>query len=110
MSSIINTLLPQYQQVSKFPSVRRDIAVVVDAAVQSQELVGVVKGSAGEWIDAIRIFDVYSGEGIGVGKKSVALAITLLHPERTLTDQEVNDVIDHVVLQLKSTFNVTLRA
>ncbi|MBX9586780.1 MAG: phenylalanine--tRNA ligase subunit beta [Gammaproteobacteria bacterium] len=110
LSSIINTLLPQYQQVSKFPSVRRDIAVVVDTGVQAQELVGVIKGSAGEWLDAIRIFDVYSGEAIGVGKKSVALAITLLHPERTLTDQEVNDVMDHVVLQLKSTFNVTLRA
>lgn len=110
LSSIINTLLPQYQQVSKFPSVRRDIAVVVDTAVQAHELISVVRSSGGEWIDDAQIFDVYAGEGIGVGKKSIALAITLLHPERTLTDQEVNEVMDHVVLQLKSTFNVTLRA
>lgn len=110
LSSIINTLLPQYQQVSKFPSVRRDIAVVVDTGVQAHELLSVVRSSAGEWIDDVQIFDVYSGEGIGLGKKSIALAIILLHPERTLTDQEVNEVMDHVVLQLKNTFNVTLRA
>ena len=110
LSSIINTLLPQYQQVSKFPSVRRDIAVVVDQAVQAHELAKVVTVAAGEWTEAVKIFDVYSGEGISAGQKSIALAVTLIHPERTLTDQEVNEVMERVVLQLKDQFNITLRA
>jgi phenylalanyl-tRNA synthetase beta chain len=110
LSSIINTLLPQYHQVSKFPAVRRDIAVLVDEAVPAAELAKAVASAAGEWNDKVRIFDVYAGEGIGAGQKSIAIALTLLHPERTLTDQEVNDVMDRVVLRLKSEFNVTLRA
>ncbi len=110
LSSIINTLLPQYHQVSKFPGLRRDIAVIVDQAFEAQDLARVVKVAAGNWSESVTIFDVYSGEGIPTGQKSVALAINLVHPERTLTDQEVNEVMDRVVLQLKSEFNLTLRA
>jgi phenylalanyl-tRNA synthetase beta chain len=110
LSSIINRLLPQYQQISKFPGVRRDIAVVVDAAVQAQAIAKAVEQAAGELIDNLRIFDVYSGEAIGAGRKSIALAITLQHPDRTLTDHEVNEVIERVVGHLKNDFNVTLRA
>jgi phenylalanyl-tRNA synthetase beta chain len=110
LSSIINTLLPQYQQVSKFPGLRRDIAVIVDQAVQAQELAELAKAAAGDWAESVNIFDVYSGQGIPEGQKSIALAVTLVHPDRTLTDQEVNEVMERVILQLKGQFDLTLRA
>lgn len=110
LSSIINVLLAQYEQVSKFPVVRRDIALVVDEGVCAAALVEAVKASAGQWTENVHIFDMYTGASIGAGQKSIGLALTLLHPERTLTDQEVNEMIDGVILHLKNEFNVVLRA
>lgn len=110
LSSIINTLLSQYHPVSKFPGVRRDIALVVDDTVPAHALIQAIEQVAGESCDNVGLFDVYSGEAIGAGRKSIAIAITLVHSERTLTDHEVNEVIERVIHQLKAEFNVTLRA
>ncbi len=109
LSSIINQLLPQFKRVSKYPSVRRDIAIVIDQAIPSKTIVALVSEKTGELLENVQIFDVYSGEGIEAGRKSLAMAITMQHPERTLQDLEVNEVIERVVTALQHDFNATLR-
>lgn len=109
LSSIINQLLPQFKRVSKYPSVRRDIAVVVDQLIPSQAILNLVSEKTGELLENVQLFDVYSGDGIEAGRKSLAMGITMQHPERTLQDLEVNEVIERVVKALQHNFNATLR-
>ena len=109
LSSIINQLLPQFKRVSKYPSVRRDIAIVIDQKIPSQDILKLVGEKTGELLENVQIFDVYSGVGIEAGHKSLAMSITMQHPERTLQDLEVNEVIERVVKALQNNFNATLR-
>ena len=102
--------IPQYHPVSKYPAVTRDIAIVVDKAVSAQEIEQKVAEICGQLLIAYQIFDIYVGEGIEYGKKSVALGLTFQGPSRTLTDEEINQLIDRVVVALGIAFNATLRA
>lgn len=109
LTAIQSGKLPQCAPISKFPSVRRDLALLLDQGVTSAELLEQVAIKAGELLSKAQIFDVYQGKGIENGKKSVALGLTFQHPSRTLRDTEINDVIQGVVEDLQSKFNATLR-
>lgn len=98
-----------FGELSRFPSVRRDIAVVVDHAVPAQALIDTVHGAAGELLQEVRIFDVYQGKHLELGRKSVALGLTLQDFSRTLTDQEVEEVVSAVLDKLNTDFGATLR-
>ena len=107
----IRTLAPlQYQPISKYPSIQRDIAVVVDHAMPVEVIRQKVVDFAGPLLNKVQIFDIYVGEGIELGKKSVALGLTFQDPSRTLMDDEINSVIDRVVASLAREFNAKLRA
>ena len=101
--------LPAFEDLSKFPALRRDLAVVVDEQVAAGAVVACVTRAAGGILENIRIFDVYRGEGIDPGRKSIALGLTLREPSRTLTDSDVNQTVGLVVGALKSEFDATLR-
>jgi len=98
-----------FQSWSKFPVVRRDIAVIVDDAVSAQDICESVRQSAGTHLSKLQLFDVYRGKGIDSGKKSLALGLTLQSFSRTLTDEEVDDAVSGVVGELKERFGATLR-
>jgi len=98
-----------FQPFSRFPAVRRDIAVVLNESVTADVLTAVVTSGAGELLIDLHLFDVYQGERIGVGKKSVALGLTFQHSTRTLRDEEINEVIHHVVAMLERDLDATLR-
>ncbi len=100
---------PKFARPSKFPEIRRDIAVIVDQSVKSDSLINFVRNSAGEICREVKIFDVYTGKGIDSGRKSIALGLILQHPSRTLVDKEVEDVIHTVVAGLKKDFSAELR-
>ncbi len=109
LSIIINTLLPHYQAVSKYPTTRRDIAVVVEQDLPVVKLMKDIKQVAGSVLYDTQIFDVYVGEGIDPAKKSIAIGLTFNDPSRTLVDEEVNTLMEKIITSLKSQFNATLR-
>lgn len=94
----------------KFPAVSRDIAVVVDEAVGAGAMMDAICAAAGKLLEDARLFDIYRGEKLGASRKSVAYAITLRAPDRTLTDDEINAVMDKVLKALEKEFGAELRA
>lgn len=102
--------LPTFKELSRFPEVRRDLALVVDADVPAAQLVDRMRAAAGEWLAKIHIFDVYQGAGVEQGRKSLAVGLTWQHPSRTLTDEEVSDATQQVLTALAQQFSATLRA
>ncbi|MGI9246606.1 MAG: phenylalanine--tRNA ligase subunit beta, partial [Steroidobacteraceae bacterium] len=78
--------VPQYRDVSRFPMVRRDLALIVDEAVPVQRLLDCVRAAAGAVLRETSVFDIYRGAGIETGRKSVAIGLNLQDVSRTLTD------------------------
>ena len=101
--------VPEFKELSKFPEVRRDIAIIVDDKVAVGQLLKAIHAEGGESLTSARVFDQYSGEGIEQGKQSVAIGLHWQHQERTLTDAEVNDQLDNIVASLSKQFNASLR-
>ena len=99
----------EYRVLPRYPTIERDIAVVVDRSVTGGALTETISESAGQWLESVRVFDVYTGERIGENKKSVALALVYRHPERTLTDEEVGEAHARVLAQLEQSYGAELR-
>ena len=109
LSAITEGRLPAFRELSRFPEVRRDIAVLVDQSVAAEDLLATIRDVAGENLTNLRLFDVYAGKGIDPNRKSLAIGLTMQHSSRTLTDDEVNAVMDKVLTSLEQGFNATLR-
>jgi phenylalanyl-tRNA synthetase beta chain len=101
--------LPRFNEISKFPEIRRDIAIFVDRSVPLQMIQDTIREKAGELLQDINLFDVYQGQHVGVDRKSLALSLTLQHSSRTLVDEEVTDLMDRVIGALKERFAAELR-
>jgi phenylalanyl-tRNA synthetase beta chain len=101
--------LPSFTRVSRFPGVRRDIAVLVDAALPVAELLANVREAAGAYLTELTLFDVYQGKGIDPDRKSVALGLTFQDQSRTLDDQEVSGFVGQVIESLREKYNAELR-
>ena len=91
----------KYKEISKFPSIKKDLAIVVDKNVQSQEIAGIIKKAAGSLLLGTQIFDVYQGEGLEENKKSLAYSLEFGANDRTLTDEEINAVIEKVISSIE---------
>jgi len=109
LGAILETDIPKFEELSKFPEVRRDLALIVDKSVMSGDLLESVQTQAGEHLIDLRLFDEYQGKGIDPNRKSLALGLTFQHQSRTLTEEEINQVVNHVVNTLDSQFGATLR-
>ncbi|MCM3786930.1 phenylalanine--tRNA ligase subunit beta [Domibacillus indicus] len=99
-----------YTPIPRFPSISRDIALVVDSATEAASLEAVIKEAGGALLTNVHVFDVYEGDRMEAGKKSVAFALTYMNPEKTLTDEEVTAVHEKVLTALKEKANAYLRA
>jgi phenylalanyl-tRNA synthetase beta chain len=100
---------PKLQQISRFPSVRRDLAVVVDESVPLAVLRENVTVSASGLLSELRVFDVYRGPGVETGRKSIALGLILQDSSRTLTDVEADAVVASVVTRLRDVLSAAIR-
>jgi phenylalanyl-tRNA synthetase beta chain len=100
---------PKAESISKFPSIRRDIAVVVDDKISADDLIAEVAASAPDLISSVRIFDIYKGPGIEAGLKSVALGLILQETSRTLTDEDADAAMTAAVQKLQDKFAAELR-
>ncbi|MDE2089792.1 MAG: phenylalanine--tRNA ligase subunit beta, partial [Gammaproteobacteria bacterium] len=106
---VLKCRVPVFQELSKFPSVRRDIAIVIDERVSAQQVTDCITAAAQDMLQEIRVFDVYRGKGVDTGRKSIALGLILQDSSSTLTDQDVDTVIKHVVARLNRELGATLR-
>ncbi|MDH4126015.1 MAG: phenylalanine--tRNA ligase subunit beta [Gammaproteobacteria bacterium] len=100
---------PVASVISKYPSIRRDIAVLVADNVTAAEIVTAVASAAPELICDVRIFDIYKGPGIEAGLKSVALGLILQETSRTLTDEDADSAMSAAVRKLQQEFGAELR-
>ena len=101
--------MPKFQELSRFPEVRRDLALVADKDVAASAVLDVIRENAGEWLTDLRLFDVYQGKGIDPHRKSLAVGLTWQHPSRTLNDDEVNSATQNILTSLEQRLNATLR-
>jgi phenylalanyl-tRNA synthetase beta chain len=109
LDSIMDMSLPMYETLSKFPAIKRDMALVVAADVQAQRLKEKILSMGGDLLKNVQIFDIYQGKGIETGKKSIALSLTFQHLSRTLVDTEINESMQNIISALYKDFNATLR-
>jgi phenylalanyl-tRNA synthetase beta chain len=98
-----------HEHFSKLPSVRRDVAVLVDNDVPVDRLIEEVRAAAGTVLRSVRVFDLYRGEGMDSRKKSVGLGLILQDASRTLTDEDADRTVDAVVRQLERTLGAKRR-
>lgn len=101
--------IPHARPLSRFPGVTRDIAVLIDKGVCVADLESSIQKVAGATLKELKLFDVYSGEGIDPKEKSLAFSLTFQHRDRTLTDEEVNASMAHVLHCLQEHHGATLR-
>jgi phenylalanyl-tRNA synthetase beta chain len=100
---------PHYEQISQYPPALRDLAFVFDESVPAGDVLVEIQNQAGSLLQRINLFDVYKGKTIEDGKKSLAFSLNFSSPERTLTDQEINEITDKIILQIEKKFNAQLR-
>lgn len=103
------TEVPVAKEVSRYPAVRRDIAIVVRDEISGDELVKAVYSAVPSLVKQVRIFDVYRGAGIEAGLKSIALGLILQETSRTLTDDDADAAVAAAVLKIKQDFDADLR-
>ncbi len=101
--------VPSFQNLSRFPSIRRDLAIVVSAETPAGDLCDAITARAGDALTGLTVFDVYQGKGIEMGRKSIAFGLILQDSSRTLTDEDVDRVMAAVTRQLEDQFGATLR-
>ncbi|MDR0278289.1 MAG: phenylalanine--tRNA ligase subunit beta [Paucimonas sp.] len=109
LGEVVEGRLPKFHELSKFPEVRRDLALVAGREVASSAVLEVIRDNAGEWLTDLRLFDVYQGKGIDPDRKSLAVGLTWQHPSRTLNDDEVNAATQNILTSLEQRLNTTLR-
>ena len=102
-------VIPQYQQISKFPAIKRDLALVVDESVNAGTVFAEVNKSGGKRLQHVEIFDIYRGKGIQEGHKSLALSLTIQDESQTLTDEVVDEIIQNILVSLQDSIGATLR-
>ena len=99
----------KYKEISKFPEIKKDLAIVVDKKLAASEIGMKIKKLAGSNLQSHEVFDVYEGIGIIPGKKSIAFSLTFGKQDRTLTDEEINEVMDKIIKGLEKEYNASLR-
>lgn len=103
------TSFPKYSKISPFPTVRRDLAFVVDEDVKTNEIETVIKEGAGKYLKEVIIFDVFKGRNIGEKRKSIAFALFFSSMEKTLTDEEVDESVRSIIENVRIRFSAELR-
>ncbi len=109
-AAVASARLPRFSgTVSRFPEVKRDMAIVVDREIAVAAIGQEITAAAGDCLKDLKVFDVYMGEGIDPKRKSLAFSLTFQHPSRTLTEEEINTSMAQVLARLEEQFNVALR-
>ncbi len=98
-----------YQPLPKFPPIERDLAIVLGDQVPSGRVADEIRSVAPDLVDDVRLFDVYSGDQVEAGKRSLAFSLCLRSPDRTLEDRDADGVVERVLQRLEKSFEARLR-
>ncbi len=109
LSPIRDKSLPKFSEMSRFPSIRRDIALLVDAELPVQRLLDQIYSIKNEILQEVFVFDVYTGKEVRNNRKSVALGLILQDFSRTLVDEDVENLVTKILAQLEEHCNAVLR-
>jgi len=101
--------VPAFKPLSKFPEMRRDLALVVTDATPVADVMSLIREKAGDYLTKLNLFDIYQGKGIDPDRKSLALGLTWQHPSRTLNEEEVNEAVENVLAHLADRIDAQLR-
>ncbi len=107
--TISSRVQPVYKEISRFPSVKRDIAILVDKSISASEVLNLLKEELGKGLRDVRLFDVYEGKSIDSDKKSLALSLTFESQTATLTEEEIGEYADKSLNALRREFKAELR-
>ncbi|MDD6878751.1 MAG: phenylalanine--tRNA ligase subunit beta [bacterium] len=99
----------KYKEISKFPSIEKDLAFIVDKDVLSSDIVTVIKKAGGKLLTEISVFDVYAGENLEINKKSIAYSLKFEDPTKTLTEEEVMRVFNKIIEEVETKLNAKVR-
>ncbi len=106
---VLNKLIPVFKALSKYPSVRRDLALIVKEDVTASEVINCIKSSAETALQEVIIFDIYRGKGVEEGSKSIALSLIMQDDTQTLTDSEIEAIVGRLLTLLNNEKNAKLR-
>jgi len=109
LSEVLVQKIPEASDISRFPANRRDLAIVVKEEVDAKKVLQLIEKVGGNYLIDLNLFDVYQGQGIDDGFKSLAIALVLQDTSKTLEEKDITDVIDRVVETLKTELNASLR-
>ena len=99
-----------YREISRFPPVHRDLAFIVDERVPAGAIFDAIRGSGGELVETVTLFDVFQGDPVPAGKKSLAFSVDFRASDRTLTDEEVEALVAAIVRRVASEYGGELRS
>ena len=106
---VLNKRIPIFKSLSKYPSVRRDLALIVNEAVFAQDIIDCIKGGAEPALQDVTVFDIYRGKGVDEGSKSVALSLIMQDDTQTLTDSEIDAIVGRLLTLLTEKMYAKLR-
>ncbi|WP_392553208.1 phenylalanine--tRNA ligase subunit beta [Orbus wheelerorum] len=109
LDKISTKKIPLAQDISKYPANRRDIAIIVDSNIDAADILNTCKNTGGEQLVDVNLFDIYQGDNIKEGQKSLAISLILQDKTRTLADEDINHIVNQCITALQSRFKALLR-
>ncbi|MBR6948905.1 MAG: phenylalanine--tRNA ligase subunit beta [Bacilli bacterium] len=110
LQALMSKIKPlKYKEAPRYPTIEKDCAFILDKNVTAGSVLDTIKKAGGRLLDSINVFDVYTGENVGEGKKSIAYNLTFMDSSRTLTDAEVMEVFNNIIEKVCKEYNATLR-
>ena len=103
------SLIKIYEPIIKYPAVKRDLAIIVDKDIDSGRIEKIFKNDSNNLLKNIELFDIYTGNQINKGKKSMAYKLTFQSKEKTLVDEDINSLINNMLFDLKEQLGAYLR-
>jgi phenylalanyl-tRNA synthetase beta chain len=110
LDAALRAQLPSFEEVSRFPSIKRDLSVLVEQDLPVASLLDSLRDELGPVLIKVDLFDLYRGPGVSEGSKSISLSLVLQHNDRTMTDEEAERLMGDALLLLESKWGATLRS
>ena len=99
----------KYEEIAKFPAIERDLAIIVDEKIEAGQIEKLIIKKAKKVLEEVKIFDIYRSEKFGTDKKSIAYALKFRDKNRTLNDEEIDEIMKNIVDELQKIFGAELR-